>query len=88
MLEYLSEHDGDEPWFAFVPYTAPHWPLQAKPEDVKKYEGRYVVGWDTIRAARYARQREIGIVPWIGGFATYGAMLFVHQWWIASPFPF
>ncbi len=53
---------GDQPFFLYVAYTAPHWPLQAPERDIAKYRERYMAGWDAIRAARYQRQIEMGIV--------------------------
>ena len=52
----------DRPFFLYVAYTAPHWPLHALPEDIAKYEGRYDVGWDRIRAERLKRLVSTGIV--------------------------
>ncbi len=51
------------PFFCYVAYTAPHWPLHAFPEDIARYRGRYLDGWDGVRAARYARMRDLGILP-------------------------
>ncbi|MBI1370651.1 MAG: sulfatase-like hydrolase/transferase [Planctomycetes bacterium] len=53
---------GDKPFFLYLAHIAPHWPLQAKPADIAKYEGKYDMGWDAVRAARYKRQVEMGIV--------------------------
>jgi arylsulfatase len=53
---------GDSPFFLYLAYTAPHWPLHAHPEDIVKHEGRYDEGWDALRAERHARQIEMGIV--------------------------
>lgn len=52
----------DRPFFVHVCYTAPHYPLHAKPEDIAKYRGRYRMGWDELRRQRYARQIEMGLV--------------------------
>ena len=52
----------DAPFFLYVAYTAPHWPMHAKPDDVAKYKGRYAKGWDALRAERHARMIEMGIV--------------------------
>ena len=38
---YIREHDGNEPFFIYVAYTAPHWPMHALPEDIAKYKGKY-----------------------------------------------
>ncbi|TVS12384.1 MAG: arylsulfatase [Planctomycetaceae bacterium] len=52
-----------KPFFLYLAHIAPHWPLQAKPEDIAKYQGRYAAGWDAVRAARFQRQVQMGIVP-------------------------
>ncbi len=51
------------PFFGYVAYFAPHYPLQALPEDIARYRGRYRAGWEPVRQARYQRQLELGIVP-------------------------
>jgi arylsulfatase len=50
------------PFFVHVCYTAPHYPLHAKPEDIAKYEGKYGMGWFELRRERYRRQLEMGLV--------------------------
>lgn len=64
-VETLREHASTasgEPFFLYVAYTAPHWPLHALPEDIEKYRGRYHAGWDSLRAERYLRMRDLGII--------------------------
>ncbi len=62
-LEFLDEARGaGKPFFLYVAYTAPHWPLHAPPEDIAKYRGRYRVGWDEIRRRRHRKMIELGIV--------------------------
>ncbi len=51
-----------KPFFLYLAHIAPHWPLQAKAEDIAKYQGRYEVGWDVIRERRLERQKRLGIV--------------------------
>jgi len=51
-----------DPFFLYVAYTAPHWPLHARPEDIRKYQGKYVGGWDQLRQSRHARLREMGLL--------------------------
>ena len=51
-----------KPFFHYVAYTAPHYPLHAKPEDIARYDGRYDAGWDVLREERYARQVEMGLI--------------------------
>ena len=52
----------EKPFFLYVAYTAPHWPLHAWPEDIAKYRGKYRQGWETLRKERHARMIESGIV--------------------------
>jgi arylsulfatase len=61
-VQYIEEHQSNNPFFIYVAYTAPHWPLHALEEDIQKYLGRYDVGWDVIRDERLQRMREKGIV--------------------------
>ncbi|HWB93424.1 MAG TPA: arylsulfatase [Puia sp.] len=52
---------GDAPLFLYVAYTAPHFPLQARPEDIARYAGAYDGGWDSLRCLRYDRQLKMGL---------------------------
>ena len=52
-----------QPWFQYIAFNAPHAPLQPLEQDFKKYLGRYDVGWDVIRAARVAKQKQMGLLP-------------------------
>ena len=54
---------SDAPFFTYVSYTAPHWPLQARKGDIAAYRGRYLGGWDAVREQRFARQRALGLLP-------------------------
>lgn len=61
-LEWLEEKKGsDDPFFLFLAYNAPHWPLHAHPEDIVKYDGFYDEGYEAIRKARYLRQIKMGL---------------------------
>ncbi len=51
-----------EPFFLYTAYTAPHWPLHARPDDIERYRGRYKGGWDALREERRRRQNELGII--------------------------
>ncbi len=64
-LNFIEEAvtETKKPFFLYLAHIAPHWPLQAHPEDIAKYEGRYDIGWDAVREKRFARQKEMGIVP-------------------------
>ncbi|MFW6308610.1 MAG: arylsulfatase [bacterium] len=57
-----SQAQKEEPFFLYVPYTAPHWPLHALPEDIEKYRGEFSQGWDELRNKRYQNLIEAGII--------------------------
>jgi arylsulfatase len=63
---FIEEHGRDQkdkPFFLHLCYTAPHFPLHAKPADIAKYWGKYREGWDALRDQRYARQKKLGVIP-------------------------
>ncbi|NOX97135.1 MAG: sulfatase-like hydrolase/transferase [Nitrospirae bacterium] len=59
--EHTEKH-SHRPFFQYVAYTAPHWPLHAHPGDIAKYKGRYDAGWDQLRQERLQRMIEMGII--------------------------
>ncbi|MEE9603796.1 MAG: arylsulfatase [Thermoguttaceae bacterium] len=62
-LEYLDKYGReDRPFFLYLAYTAPHFPIQAPAEDIARYRGKYKVGWDVIRQQRYGRQKKMGLI--------------------------
>jgi len=62
-VRFLDEHAArGKPFFLYLPFTAPHWPLHAWPEDIAKYRGKYLAGWDKLRRQRHQRMIELGIV--------------------------
>ena len=62
-LQFLDNAEEQEkPFFLYLPYNAAHYPLQARPEDIDKYRGRYAEGWDAIRATRFEKQKELGVL--------------------------
>lgn len=64
LLAYLDERkNAEQPFFAYLAYTAPHWPLQAPDDDVAKYRGRYDAGPEILRQERLARLRAMGLCP-------------------------
>jgi arylsulfatase A-like enzyme len=58
----LARKTPRQPWFLYVAYHAPHFPLHARQQDIAKYEGKYAVGWDVIREQRLKKMKELGIV--------------------------
>lgn len=64
-VEFIRRHrqeHGDKPFFQYVAYTAPHWPLHAHPADIAKYKGRFDAGWDRLREERLARMVRSGLI--------------------------
>lgn len=50
------------PFFLYLAYSSPHWPLHALPQDIAKYKGIYDLGWDSLRVRRYQKQLQLGIL--------------------------
>ena len=61
LIEYLSEERGAQPFFAYLSFTAPHYPLQAPVREIAKYRGRYAAGPDALRAARLHALKALGL---------------------------
>ena len=62
-LQFLEEEKPKkEPFFLYLAYTAPHWPLHALPEDIAKYRGKYLKGWDLLRKERFKKQQKLGVI--------------------------
>jgi arylsulfatase A-like enzyme len=55
-------HHAGQPFFQYICFTAPHFPLQALPEDIAKYRDRYLDGWETMREQRFKTQKKMGLV--------------------------
>ncbi len=63
-IECLQDHAAqfaDRPFFQYLAFHAPHFPLHALPEDIGRYRGKYLRGWGRLRRERHARQQELGI---------------------------
>ena len=65
MISYLSERNESEkekPFFAYLPFSAPHWPLQAPKESMDKYKGIYSDGPDALRIRRLQSLKKLGLI--------------------------
>ena len=63
-LRFLEQAQAnDQPFFLYLPYHAPHYPLQAREEDIARYRDEYRVGWDAVRAERFRRLQAGGLLP-------------------------
>ena len=63
-IDCLKDHAANhtaKPFFHYIPFIAPHFPLHAIPEDIAKYRDKYLEGWEKLRATRFGRQKEMGI---------------------------
>jgi len=61
-LKDHAEHFAGKPFFQYVAFNAPHFPLQALPEDIARYRDAYRRGWDIVRLERWQRMKKMGIV--------------------------
>ncbi len=66
LIEYIKDHqatgDSKSPFFAYAAYSAPHWPLQAPQNFIKKYNSKYHIGYEEIRKKRFEKMKELGII--------------------------
>lgn len=60
--KFISEQHDNKPFFMYLAFTAPHWPLHAKSQDIAKYKGIYGMGWDKLRELRHERMIKLGIL--------------------------
>jgi len=61
LREHADRH-ADRPFFHYVAFIAPHFPLHALPEDIARYRDKYLDGWDQLRDRRFARQQQLGLL--------------------------
>jgi arylsulfatase len=61
-LEDHGKNHAGKPFFHYLAFIAPHFPLHALPEDIAKYRDAYLTGWDEMRRKRFARQKEMGLI--------------------------
>ena len=63
VIGYIEQDRAEgKPFFAYLAYTAPHWPLQAPKESIAKFKGLYDDGYEALYAKRFAKQKELGFV--------------------------
>jgi arylsulfatase len=61
-LQQHAEKYADRPFFQYIAFIAPHFPLHALPEDIARYRDKYLDGWDAMRERRFARQKEMNLL--------------------------
>lgn len=62
LIEYLDQSETDKPFFAYLAFTAPHWPLQAPDALIEKYRGKYDGGWDELLIKRVEKMQSLGLI--------------------------
>jgi arylsulfatase A-like enzyme len=62
MEEFISSAKDDQPFFAYLAFTAPHWPLQLPDEWRDRYKGKFDIGYDSLRTLRFQNQKRKGII--------------------------
>jgi len=83
-LKFIDEaREAKKPFFLYLAYNAPHFPLQAPAEDIAKFRGKYKLGWDMLRAQRYARQKEMGLID--PAWALSPRAPAVREWDVIAP---
>ncbi|MDB4642909.1 arylsulfatase [Flavobacteriaceae bacterium] len=60
-FEFIKSTPEEKPFFLYMAYNAPHWPLHAKPTDIAKYKGKYDAGWDELRKLRFENIKKLGL---------------------------
>ncbi|MBI3878712.1 MAG: arylsulfatase [Verrucomicrobia bacterium] len=61
-LKEHAEKFSGQPFFQYLAFTSPHFPLQAPAADIARYKGKYEKGWDVMREERFGRQKKMGLV--------------------------
>nr|WP_294895343.1 arylsulfatase [uncultured Pedobacter sp.] len=61
-IDFIAHKDKSKPFFLYLAYQAPHWPLHALPQDIAKYKGHFMKGWDVMREERYKKQLALGVI--------------------------
>ncbi|ARS26582.1 arylsulfatase [Sphingomonas sp. KC8] len=63
LMEFLPAKGDRRPFFGYLALTAPHYPLHAPPEDIKRYAGKYDAGYDVLRTQRLAKLKALNLIP-------------------------
>jgi arylsulfatase A-like enzyme len=61
-VKFIRQQKDSKPFFLYLAFNAPHWPLHAKQADIEKFRDRYLVGWDSVRHERWRKQVKMGLV--------------------------
>ncbi|MBO9613325.1 MAG: arylsulfatase [Dyadobacter sp.] len=61
-VRFIREQKDSKPFFLYLAFNAPHWPLHAKQADIQMFQDKYLVGWDSVRHERWRKQLKLGLV--------------------------
>jgi arylsulfatase len=61
-IRFVDTGDQTKPFFLYLAFNAPHFPLMAPQEEIATFRGKYAAGWDRLRERRHAKQIELGVV--------------------------
>jgi arylsulfatase len=61
-IRFVDQGQRTKPFFQYIAFNAPHFPLMAPQDEIAKFRGKYKIGWDRLREQRHAKQRELGVV--------------------------
>lgn len=62
-VSFIQNHPPEKPFFMYLAYNAPHWPLHAPQQTIDLYKEKYMIGWDSLRTLRFQSQKEKGVIP-------------------------
>ena len=63
IIDYINSNDDEQPFMAYLSYTAAHWPLQVPDDWLDRYADDYEEGWHAVRKSRFNRQKDMGVIP-------------------------
>jgi len=62
-IKFIDEaRAAKKPWLLYLAHNAPHFPLEAPPDEIARFRGKYTIGWDELRKQRHDRQIELGLL--------------------------
>lgn len=84
MIDYIeADREDGKPFFAYLAYTAPHWPLQAPRESIERFRGQYDAGYEQVYLKRFENLRRLGLIP--EGAQPMDLDVFSPRWADQSP---
>ncbi len=82
-IDFITVPAAQKPFFLYLSYQAPHNPLQAPPDEIAKFRGKYRSGWEAVRTARFKHQQALGLIPATASLPAYPQNL--PNWSSLSP---